>query len=170
MEAKNKTRIAVAALSLSAMGFLGIAQHEGYTERAVVPVPGDRWTVGIGSTFRDDGTPVQPGDTITPPQAIKRSLSHIQKDETALKQCVTAPLTQYEYDTLTDFAYNYGSQAACKSSMVRLANAGRYEDACYAYARYKFVAGRDCSIRSNGCYGVHLRSQERVKSCLGETK
>lgn len=170
MEAKNKTRIAVAALSLSAMGFLGIAQHEGYTERAVVPVPGDRWTVGIGSTFRDDGTPVQPGDTITPPQAIKRSLSHIQKDETALKQCVTAPLTQYEYDTLVSATYQYGVKAVCNSSMVKLANAGRYEEACQAYARYRFVAGRDCSIRANGCYGVHLRSQERVKSCLGEPK
>lgn len=170
MEHRNKTRLAVAVLSLSAAGFLGIVQHEGYTERAVVPVAGDRWTVGIGSTFRDDGTPVQPGDTITPPQAIKRSLAHIQKDETALKQCVTAPLTQYEYDTLTDFAYNYGSKAACNSSMVRLVNAGRYAEACQAYARYKFVAGRDCSIRTNGCYGVHLRSQERVKSCLGEPK
>lgn len=170
MEAKNKSRLGIGALAASASLLVALATHEGYTDKAIIPVAGDRPTVGFGSTFRDDGTPVRPGDSITPVKALQRTLAHIQKDETALKQCVTAPLTQYEYDTLTDFAYNYGAVAACKSSMVRLANAGDYAGSCQAYARYKFVAGRDCSIRSNGCYGVHRRSQERVKSCLGEAK
>lgn len=161
-------RVQVAALTLSAAALVGIAVHEGYTSTAVVPVRGDRPTVGFGSTFRDDGTPVQMGDTITAPQAIKRSYNHIAKDETKLKQCVTTPLHQREYDTLVDFAYQYGAAAACKSSMVRLANAGRYNDSCMAYAMYKFAAGRDCSIRSNGCYGVWLRAKSRVHSCLGE--
>lgn len=169
MEAKNKTRLGIGALAASASLLVALASHEGYTDKAIIPVAGDRPTVGFGSTFRDDGTPVQPGDSITPVKALQRTLAHIQKDETALKRCVTAPLAQHEYDTLTDFAYQYGAVAACNSSMVRLSNAGRYAEACQAYARYKFVAGRDCSIRSNGCYGVHLRSQERVKSCLGES-
>lgn len=170
MEAKNKARLGVGVLAASASLLVALATHEGYTDKAIIPVAGDRPTVGFGSTFRDDGTPVQRGDTITPVQALQRTMAHIQKDETALKQCVTAPLTQYEYNTLVDFAYQYGSKAACNSSMVKLTNAGQYAEACQAYSRYKFVAGRDCSIRSNGCYGVHLRSQERVKSCMGETK
>lgn len=161
-------RIAIAALSLSAAGFVGLVAHEGFTDRAIVPVKGDRPTVGFGSTFRDDGTPVQMGDTITAPKAVQRSFAHIAKDESRLKQCVTAPLAQHEYDTLVDHAYQYGAQATCRSTVVQLVNQGRYAEACLAYERWKFVAGRDCSIRSNGCYGVWLRSQQRVKKCQGE--
>ena len=162
-------RIVVAALSLSAAGFVGLVAHEGYTDRAVVPVKGDRPTVGFGSTFRDDGTPVQMGDTITAPQAVKRSFNHIAKDESRLKQCVKAPLTQYEYDTLVNHAYQYGAGATCASEVVKLTNQERYTEACEAYLNWKKAAGRDCSIRSNGCYGVWLRSQERVRKCRGES-
>jgi GH24 family phage-related lysozyme (muramidase) len=160
-------RVAIAALSLSAAGFVGLLTHEGYSDRAIVPVPGDRPTVGFGSTFRDDGTPVQMGDTITAPRAVQRSFNHIAKDESRLKQCVTAPLHQWEYDTLVDHAYQYGVDATCRSSVVRLTNAGRYDEACQAYTMWRFVAGRDCSIRSNQCYGVWLRSQQRVQKCMG---
>ena len=42
-------RVLVAGLSLSAAAFVGLAVHEGYTSRAVVPTKGDRPTVGFGS-------------------------------------------------------------------------------------------------------------------------
>lgn len=160
-------RIAIGALTFSAAAFVGLAAHEGYTDRAVIPVAGDRPTVGMGSTFRDDGTPVQMGDRITPPQAIARSVAHIAKDEGRLKQCVTAPLHQAEYDLLVDFAYQYGTTAACKSSMVKLTNQGQYAAACDGYGRYRFVGKppRDCAIRANGCYGVYTRAMERVQKC-----
>lgn len=159
-------RNAIAALSLSAAALVGLLAHEGYSDRAIIPVAGDRPTVGFGSTFRDDGSPVRMGDTITPPKAVARSYAHIAKDEAGIKRCVTAPLTQGEYDTMVDFAYQYGVPTLCKSSIVRHANAGRYKEACDAYLLYKRVAGRDCSIRANGCYGVWTRSQDRQRRCL----
>jgi len=159
-------RTAIGTLSLSAAAFVALIAHEGYTDKAVIPVKGDRPTVGFGSTFRDDGSPVQMGDTITAPQAVKRSYEHLAKDANALKRCVTAPLYQAEFDILNDAAYQYGTAAICKSSMVRHINAGQYIEACKAYERFRFVAGRDCSIRSNGCYGVWTRSQERTRKCL----
>lgn len=159
-------RTAIGALSLSAAAFVALVAHEGYTDRAIVPVKGDRPTVGFGSTFKEDGTPVQMGDTITAPQAVKRSLGHISKDESALKQCVTGAMSQAEYDLLVDFSYQYGTKMACNSSIVRHINAGQYTEACQAYGRFKIVAGRDCSVRSNGCYGVYTRSQERVTKCM----
>lgn len=159
-------RTAIGALSLSAAAFVALVAHEGYTDKAVIPVKGDRPTVGFGSTFDDAGKPVQMGDTITPPQAVKRSYAHLEKDANIIKQCVKAPLHQAEFDILNDFAYQYGTSATCKSSMVRHINAGQYADACRAYGKYTFVAGRDCSIRSNGCYGVYTRSQERVRKCM----
>lgn len=159
-------RTTIGALSLSAAALVGLLAHEGYSDRAIIPVAGDRPTVGFGSTFRDDGSPVRMGDTITPPKAVARSYAHIAKDEAGIKRCVTAPLTQGEYDTMVDFAYQYGVPTLCKSSMVREANAGNYRAACDAYLLYKRVAGRDCSIRANGCYGVWTRSQDRQRRCL----
>jgi GH24 family phage-related lysozyme (muramidase) len=164
-------RIPVAALVLSAAGFGAITLNESYTGTAVVPTQNDRPTVGFGSTFRADGSPVRMGDTITPTGAVQRSLAHIARDEAGLKTCVDAPLTQGEYDVLVDFSYQYGAAMTCRSSMVRMMNAGRYAEACQAYTLYKFSGGYDCSTRINGqpnkrCWGVWQRNLERRDRCL----
>ena len=163
----SNIRITVAALSLSAAGFVTMVLSEGWTPSAMVPTQNDRPTVGFGSTFRDDGSPVQMGDKIEPATAVKRSASHIAKDETRLKQCVKGQLTQGEYDTLVDFAYQYGTTATCNSAMVRNINAGRYAQACEAYTLYKLSGGFDCSTPGNKvCMGVWLRNLERRDRCL----
>ena len=165
-------RTHIAALSVSAALFVGLAAHEGYTDKAVIPTKDDRPTMGFGSTFKEDGTPVKMGDTTNPVQALQRTFNHIQKDEAGIKQCVTAPLFQHEYDVMVDFAYQYGTQALCKSSIVRLANAGDYAGSCNAYPRFRYAAGYDCSTLVNGqpnkrCWGVWTRQLERQKKCLG---
>lgn len=163
-------RIAFAALTLSAAGFAGLALEESYTTNAVIPTKGDRPTVGFGSTFRDDGTPVQMGDTITPARAIARSVAHIAKDEAGLKRCVTGAMSQTEYDILLKFSYQYGVAATCNSSMVRNINAGQYVQACEGYALYKLSQKRDCSLPMHwgpqGCKGVWTRNLERRDMCL----
>ena len=60
-------RRTVAALTLSAAALVGIVLHEGYTDRAVIPVKGDVPTIGFGTT-----TGVKLGDTTTPPKALAR--------------------------------------------------------------------------------------------------
>lgn len=163
----NKYRVVVAALSLSALGFAGLVVDESYTDSAVVPTRGDRPTVGFGSTFRDDGTPVKLGDTITPARAILRSVNHIAKDEAQLKRCVTGAMSQAEYDILVNFSYQYGPAATCHSAIVRHINSGRYAQSCEAYTLYKFSAGYDCSTPGNHiCAGVWTRNLERRNQCL----
>ena len=158
----------VAGLFLSASAFVGLTLEEHYTDRAIIPTKNDKPTVGFGSTFREDGSPVQMGDTIKPPQALARTLAHIQKDEVGLKRCVTAPLTQTEYDLLVNFSYQYGVRKTCASAMVREANAGNYAESCKGYLLYKKSGGFDCSIPGNKiCAGVWTRSQERYKKCMG---
>lgn len=164
-------RSAVAALSLSAAALVAIITSESYTDVAVVPTKNDRPTVGFGSTFREDGTPVRIGDTIKPVRAVQRTMAHINKDETALKRCVTGPMSQVEYDLVVDFSYQYGTVATCNSSMVLFTNAGDYVAACNAYTRYKFSGGYDCSTLINGkpnkrCWGVWTRNLERRDKCL----
>lgn len=164
--ALDSRRTTIAALSVSAAAFVALIAHEGWTDRAVIPVKGDVPTVGPGLTKRPDGSPVQMGDTIKPVEGITRSLAHIQESETALKRCVTAPVSQVEYDILVDFAYQYGEAATCKSGMVRAINAGDYAASCEAYLRYRFVAGYDCSTPGNRrCPGVWTRSKGRRDKC-----
>ena len=163
----SRARIAVGALVFSLAGFVGLVAHESYTDRAVIPTKNDRPTVGFGSTFREDGSPVQMDDTITPPKAIARAAAHIAKDEAGLKRCVTGPLNQVEYDLLVDHAYQYGAAKTCASSMVREVNAGNYVAACNAYTLYKRSGGFDCSTPDNRvCAGVWKRSLERQAKCL----
>lgn len=161
----------IAAITLSAAAFVGILTSEHYTGTAVIPTKNDRPTVGFGSTFRDDGSPVKLGDTIQPVEAVQRSIKHVAKDEANLKRCVTGMVSQTEYDILVDFAYQYGTDATCRSSMVRHINAGRYIESCKAYPLYKFSGGYDCSTLVNGkpnkrCWGVWTRNLDRKDRCL----
>ncbi len=125
-----RVRNVIVACCLSAAGLVGIANHEGFTDHAVIPVPGDVPTYGFGSTTRPDGNPVRMGDKITPPQALERALRDVGKFEGAVKGCVTVPLTQGEYDAYVDLAYNIGPGAFCSSTLVLELNAGNYESAC----------------------------------------
>lgn len=160
------SRLRVAALALSAAGLVGIVTHESFTSGAVIPIPGDRATFGFGSTFKEDGSPVKMGDTITAPKALRLAVSHIAKDEVVLRKCVTGDLYQAEWDILVNFSYWYGAGGTCKTDVVKYINAGQYADACASYLKYRRAAGKDCSIASNKCRGVWLRAQERNVQCM----
>lgn len=161
-------RVAIGGLVLSAAGLIGIISHEGYTDKAVIPIPGDRPTMGFGSTFKEDGSPVKPTDTTTPVKALRMSITHIGKDEARLRQCVTGELSQAEYDILIDFAYWRGTGGACRSDVVKNINAGNYAASCEAYLNLdsRRAAGKDCKDPANRCRGVWLRAQERHKKCM----
>ena len=167
----NKPRIIIAALSLSAAGMLAIWDREGWTDTAVIPVKGDVPTVGPGLTKRPDGSPVRMGDTVKPLEGAKRSLAHIQADEAGLKKCVTAPLSQEEYDLLVSHAYQYGAKRTCSSRIVKLTNAQQYGGACEAHLDWRFAGGYDCSTLVDGkpnrrCWGVWADSKKRRDRCV----
>lgn len=163
----DKQRIAISGLALSATAFVAILKSEGFTDHAVIPVKGDKATLGHGSTTHADGSPVRMGDTTTPEKARARTLLYVQQQGAQIKQCVHVPLHQAEYDVMEDFSYQYGIGALCNSSMVRLANAGDYIGSCKAYLQYRFVAKYDCSTPGNKrCYGVWTRQQNRYKTCM----
>lgn len=164
-----KARYPVAVLSLSAAAIVSLWSEEGWMETAAVPTKNDRCTNGFGSTFKEDGSEVLCGEKIDPVRAAKRSLIHITKDETKLKQCIKGEMTKDEYDRILNFSYQYGTDATCKSSMVKHINAGQYAKACEAYLLYKYSGGFDCSTPNNKvCSGVWKRSLERKESCMAE--
>lgn len=150
-------RTRIAALALSAAGLVGLVAWEGYTERAVIPIPGDVPTIGFGTT---EG--VSMGDRITPPAALARALRDVGKFEGALKRCVTAPLHQHEYDAYTQLAYNIGAAAFCGSTLVRKLNAEEYAAACAEILRWTRAGGRVVP-------GLVNRRQSEYNRCMGRS-
>lgn len=173
-------RSSIAILVLSASGFAGIVMHESYTSNAVIPVPGDVPTVGFGSTVEEDGSPVDMGDTITPPKAIRLSVSHIAKDETQLRKCFgdETQLYQYEWDSYVSLAYNIGPGAVCRSSIPEKVKAGQYEAACLTIGQFVCGPATEATRAKPGdrCYsirkpmkalrGLENRRKEEVAKCL----
>jgi lysozyme len=145
----------LAVLVLSASALVCLVLHEGYSDRAIIPVPGDKPTIGFGTT---DG--VQMGDRITPPQALSRALDDVQKFEGALKQCVKVPLHQHEYDAYISLAYNIGPTAFCGSTLVRKLNAQDYEGACKEILRWDRFKGQPLR-------GLTVRRQKEHLTCIG---
>lgn len=165
----SRPRSAVAALALSGAALVGLVINEGYSDKAIIPVPGDVPTLGFGSTTRDDGSPVRLGDQTTPPKALGKALRDVQAYEGKLRQCVTVALTQGEYDAYVDLAYNVGPRKFCGSSLVRRLNAGDYDGACAEILRWRFYQGKDCSLPENKrlCGGLWIRRQAENARCAG---
>lgn len=176
---KSYPRSFAAALALSAAGFAGIAMHEGYSDKAIIPVPGDVPTLGIGSTAHVDGTPVVMGETITPQKAIRLSVAHIAKDEVQLRRCLDgAKLYQNEWDAYVSLAYNIGIARFCASSIPAKIKAERYEDACRTIGEYICGPATEATRAKPGekCYsakkpmrvlrGLVIRRDEEVALCL----
>lgn len=172
--AASKTRILVAALTLSASGLIAIVARESYTPVAVIPTQGDRPTVGFGSTVREDGTPVQRGDRIDPVRALHTVQAHLSREEQLFRDSLHGvKLTQGEYDLFIDFDYQYGIANWRASSMRRYLLAGDYRAACDALLQWRRAGGYDCSTLVDGkpnkrCWGVWTRQQARHAKCLAE--
>ena len=164
----NKTKYSVIFLTASAAFFTHVKLQEGYTARPIIPVPGDRPTQGHGATFKPNGVPVKLSDpAISRETADKWLRNDVSKREVAFKNSLKGvKLSQAEYDIYLDFSYQYGTLAFANSSMLRNLKQGKYKAACDSLLKYKYVAKRDCSIRSNGCYGVWKRLNERYEKCM----
>lgn len=156
MAEDNKVRTVVTACCLSAAALVGLVTHEGYTDKAVIPVPGDVPTIGFGTTGG-----VKMGDKTTPTLALARALQDINKYEGAVKKCVTVPLSQNEYDAYISLSYNIGTGAFCGSTLVKKLNQKDYQGACEQILIWDKFKGQPLK-------GLTIRRQKEYKQCIGE--
>jgi len=147
-------RIQVAALSASAVALVALVAHEGYKDKAYIPIPGDVPTIGFGTT---EG--VKLGDRIDPVKALERALADMQKFEGAIKECVKVPLKQTEYEAYLSLSYNIGSRAFCNSTLVKKLNQFDYAGACKEILRWDRAGGK--VIR-----GLTVRRQKEYEQCI----
>jgi lysozyme len=101
------------------------------------PDPGSRdgnpWTIGYGST----GPDIRKGMTWTKEQAHARFVADIRRFEDQVEKVLQgAATTQAQFDALVHFAYNIGTHALSKSTLLRLHKAGHYDGASREFARW----------------------------------
>ena len=164
---QRKTKIAIGLLVASAAFFTTLEKYEGFSAKPYRDT-GGIVTQGIGSTVKPDGSKIKLTDApISRKTAQKWAKAHVSKDETAFKKSLTGvKLSQTEYDIYLDFTYNFGQANWNKSSMLRNLKAGEYVKACKSLLAWKYAGKRDCSIRSNNCWGVWVRQTGRYKNCM----
>jgi lysozyme len=149
-------RAPIISLGISGIALVGLLVAEGYRDNAYIPVAGDVPTIGFGTTQN-----VRMGDKITVPQALNRALDDVQKFEGAMKRCVKVPLHQYEYDAYLSLTYNIGEGAFCRSTLVRLLNEQRYDEACKQILRWNNFQGRPLR-------GLTIRREKEYAMCIGK--
>jgi lysozyme len=148
-------RTPIFGLGISGVALIGLLVAEGFRDHAYIPVAGDVPTIGFGTTEN-----VKMGDKVTVTQALNRAMVDVQKFEGAIKSCVKVPLHQYEYDAYTSLAYNIGSGAFCRSTLVKLLNQQKYDEACKQILRWDFFKGKPLR-------GLTVRREKEYQQCIG---
>lgn len=152
----RKSRIAAYSIAISAACLVGIAIHEGYRSEAykdAVGIP----TIGFGETAG-----VKMGDKTTPERALVQLLESTEKHADAIRQCIHVPLYQHEFDAYISLAYNIGTGAFCRSTLVKKLNAKDYAGACEEIRRWNKAGGKVLP-------GLVKRRDVEYRMCIGET-
>jgi lysozyme len=85
--------------------------------------PAGVWTIGYGSTKG-----IRSGMKITEEEAEDKLRVDLQVAENAVKQYVSVPLTQGQYDALVSLIFNIGSGNFRSSTLLKKLNKGLYDE------------------------------------------
>ena len=119
----NILGIIVDEISVSNLGVDLICDFEGKRLAAYDDGVGV-WTIGFGTTIYPNGIKVKKGDTCTLDQAKSYMAHDLKKFEQAVNGAVNIALNQNQFDALFSLAYNIGTGAFNKSTLVKKLNAG----------------------------------------------
>ena len=93
---------------------------------------GDRWTIGWGNTFYEDGKPVKQGDRITQQRADELFETILTMFYDGVKKAVPAKYPSHVVDACTSLAYNIGEAAFGKSTCLQRLKEGDLDGAAEA--------------------------------------
>jgi lysozyme len=101
-----------------------IKEFEGFVPHSYWDATGRVWTIGYGTTVYPDGKKVQKQQTCTRDQAVAFMLHDLQTLRLpAIEKLVKVPITNCELCALVSFAYNVGTGALAKSTLLKMLNA-----------------------------------------------
>ena len=115
---------------------------EGFSA-AVYICPAGYPTIGYGHLVTDaDRAAGRYTDTISKDEATELLARDLQVSEWAVCRLITTPLTDPCYAALVSFTFNLGGGALQASTMRRLINAGRLEDASAEFPKWVFAGAQ----------------------------
>lgn len=114
-----------------------IKKYEGRSLKAY-KCPANVWTCGYGST----GSDIKEGVVWTIWQAEDRLKADLGKFAQAVDRLVTVPVTDNQRAALISFSFNVGVQALKESTLLKVLNEGKTEEAAEQFARWNKAAGR----------------------------
>ena len=129
-------------MKLSDNGFTLLGELEGIVLRPYkdsVGIP----TIGIGSTYYEDGTKVKMTDkAITKERAIQLAKNVVKSFEEQVNKSILLPMTQNQFDAMVLLCYNIGKSGFARSSVVRNFNLGNIQRAADSFLLWNEAGGR----------------------------
>ena len=124
-------------MQLSAKGLELLKRSEGFRSRTYKDVNGFP-TIGYGHRLlNSESFPVGISDA----QATEILISDVCDAEQAVARLVKVPLTQGQFDALVDFCFNLGAGRLASSTLLKILNRGRYQDAAEQLLRWDIAGG-----------------------------
>ena len=129
-------------MKLSDNGFNILGELEGivlspYKDAVGIP------TIGIGSTYYEDGTKVKMTDKpITKERAIQLAKNVVKSFEEQVNKSILLPMTQNQFDAMVLLCYNIGKSGFARSSVVRNFNLGNIQKAADSFLLWNKAGGR----------------------------
>jgi lysozyme len=99
-------------------------------------------TIGWGTTAYPDGKKVKMGDVCTKEQADEWLIHDVDSSVKSISKLVKVKISQSMFDALVSFVYNLGAGKLSSSTLLKLLNAGKFEEAAAQFARWKFDNGQ----------------------------
>tara|TARA_B100001778_G_scaffold63537_1_gene49781 strand:+ start:1809 stop:2300 length:492 start_codon:yes stop_codon:yes gene_type:complete len=123
-------------MKISNNGLDLIKHFEGLVLKAY-KCPAGVWTIGYGHT-KD----VQPGDEWSESNADHMLEVEMEEYEGYIHDSVTAPINQDQFDALVSWVYNLGGGNLKASTMLKVLNAGQYEEVPAQMMRWNKAGGK----------------------------
>lgn len=123
-------------MKISNNGLQLIKHFEGLVLKAY-KCPAGVWTIGYGHT-KD----VQPGDEWSESNADHMLEVEMEEYEGYIHDSVTAPINQDQFDALVSWVYNLGGGNLNASTMLKVLNAGQYEEVPAQMMRWNKAGGK----------------------------
>jgi lysozyme len=163
----NARAMSFVATGVSAAGAAAIAialnitpVHEGRRLQAYAD-SGGVWTICDGITRG-----VKMGHVATHEECDKRLAEELSHAAAVIDRKVTVPMPATRRAALIDLVYNVGEGNFSRSTLLKKLNNGDVIGACEQIMRWMYVAGKDCRIRANKCFGIVRRREEQRNMCL----
>lgn len=126
-------------MKLSVAGLELVKSSEGFRGRTYLDVNGFP-TIGYGHRLLH---PESFPNGIDEPQAAEILSVDVRDSEQAVERLVKVSLSQGQFDALVDFCFNLGAGRLGSSTLLKVLNLGRYDDAAEQLLRWDLAGGQE---------------------------